>query len=84
MPLARAETAGIPNMTDDHLEQYRSALLLLARAQLGRQKLDILDASDLVNQTLLEAYQNRERLTGRAEEEKFAWLRKNSSCGTRS
>src|SRR5436853_361698 len=63
-------------MSDGGPERYRSALLLLARAQLARQKLADVDASDLVQQTLLEAHRDRERLNGGTDEEMFAWLRK--------
>jgi RNA polymerase sigma-70 factor (ECF subfamily) len=57
-------------------EHYRSALLLLARAQLARQRFLDVEASDLVQQTLLEAHRDRERFAGRSDEERFAWLRK--------
>jgi RNA polymerase sigma-70 factor (ECF subfamily) len=63
-------------MPDRPLEKYRSALLLLARAQLARQKLADMDASDLVQQTLLEAHRDRGRFQGHTEAELFAWLRK--------
>ncbi len=60
----------------DDLEQYRSALLLLARAQFARQRLADVDASDLVQQTLLEAHRDRGHFHGQTEVEWFAWLRK--------
>lgn len=63
-------------MSNASPEHYRSALLLLARAQLGRQRHLDVDASDLVQQTLLEAHRDRERFTGHTPEELFAWLRK--------
>jgi RNA polymerase sigma-70 factor (ECF subfamily) len=63
-------------MPDAALQQYRSALLLLARAQLARQRLADVDASDLVQQTLLEAHRDGERFKGQTEAERFAWLRK--------
>jgi RNA polymerase sigma-70 factor (ECF subfamily) len=51
-------------------------LLLLARVQLARQKLADMDASDLVQQTFLEAHRDRQRFLGSTAEELFAWLRK--------
>jgi RNA polymerase sigma-70 factor (ECF subfamily) len=63
-------------MPEDNLEQYRSALLLLARAQLARQRLADVDASDLVQQTLLEAHRDRDGFHGQTGAELFAWLRK--------
>jgi RNA polymerase sigma-70 factor (ECF subfamily) len=58
-------------MTD--LEQFRAYLLLLARAQVGR---DLnLDASDIVQQTLLEAHQRFEQMAGQSQAQQAAWLR---------
>jgi RNA polymerase sigma-70 factor (ECF subfamily) len=62
-------------MSPAGLEDYRSALLLLARAHLAGQPLAGVDASDLVQQTLLEAHQGREHFRGHTEAELFAWLR---------
>jgi RNA polymerase sigma-70 factor (ECF subfamily) len=62
-------------MSNTSPEQYRSALLMLARAQIGRQRLVDVEASDLVQQTLLEAHRDRERFTGQTPEQLFAWLR---------
>ena len=55
------------------LEQFRAYLLLLARAQVGRHL--NLDASDIVQQTLLEAHQRFEQMTGQSEAQLTAWLR---------
>ena len=46
-------------MPDNRLEQYRSALLLLARAQLARHRQLGLEASDLVQQTFLQLHRAR-------------------------
>jgi len=58
------------------LTRFRSALLLLARAQIARQQCGDIEPSDLVQQTLLEAHRDRHQCTGQSEEEHFAWLRK--------
>jgi RNA polymerase sigma-70 factor (ECF subfamily) len=63
-------------MPDHDLGRYRSALLLLARAQLARHQRLGLEASDLVHQTLLEACRDLKQFHGSTEAERFAWLRK--------
>jgi RNA polymerase sigma-70 factor (ECF subfamily) len=62
-------------MAENDLEHYRSALLLLARAQLARHRDLGLDASDLVQQTYVDAYRDRHQFRGQSEEQLFAWLR---------
>jgi RNA polymerase sigma-70 factor (ECF subfamily) len=62
-------------MLDNDLGRYRSALLLLARAQLARHQRLGLDASDLVHQTLLEAWRDRKQFRGDTDAQRFAWLR---------
>jgi RNA polymerase sigma-70 factor (ECF subfamily) len=57
------------------LERYRNYLLLLARIQLDRDLQGMLDPSDLVQQTLLKAHQNRGQFRGHTEAERVAWLR---------
>jgi RNA polymerase sigma-70 factor (ECF subfamily) len=56
------------------LERYRPYLLLLARMRLGPHVRGKLDASDVVQQTLLEAHQGRGQFRGGKREE-AAWLR---------
>lgn len=60
---------------DQELDRYRSYLLLLARMQLDTLPRLKLDASDIVQQTLLEAHTKRQQFQG--DRETFAaWLRK--------
>jgi RNA polymerase sigma-70 factor (ECF subfamily) len=63
-------------MPDNGLERYRSALLLLARAQLARHQQLGLEASDLVQQTFAEACRDVKQFRGGTDAERFAWLRK--------
>ena len=57
------------------LERFRSYLYVLARAHLGPQIQQKVDASDLVQQTLLVAHQKRGQFRGATEAQRAAWLR---------
>jgi RNA polymerase sigma-70 factor (ECF subfamily) len=66
-----------PNATDEpSFESHRNYLLLVARIQLPAALRSRLDADDLVQQTLLEAYEAREQLTDRSPRAILAWLRR--------
>jgi RNA polymerase sigma-70 factor (ECF subfamily) len=58
------------------LNEFRDYLLLLAQIELGSRLQQKLDASDVVQQTLLDAHRNREQFRGSTDAQKAAWLRK--------
>ncbi|MGQ0637681.1 MAG: sigma-70 family RNA polymerase sigma factor [Planctomycetaceae bacterium] len=57
------------------VEKYRSYLCLLARQELRFGLRGKLDASDIVQDTLLRAHTNREKFRGQSEAERIGWLR---------
>lgn len=64
-----------PSPIGPSLERCRNYLRLLARMQLDGPLRDKLEASDLVQQTLLEAFARQEQFRGQTEGELLAWLR---------
>ena len=56
--------------------RYRNYLHLLAQGQMGRHLRGKCDASDLVQQTLLEAHRDFDAFHGRQEPELLGWLRR--------
>jgi RNA polymerase sigma-70 factor (ECF subfamily) len=58
------------------LEEFQQFLMILARAHLGPQLQSRFDASDLVQQTLLEAYRNLDQFRGSTDAEMAGWLKK--------
>jgi len=57
------------------LEQFRSYLRLLARMQLPAKLAPKVDASDVVQQTLVQAYQGLAQFRGQTPQELAGWLR---------
>ena len=57
------------------LERYRAYLHMLARVQIDPRVQRKLDASDVVQQTLLEAHRQRGQFKGETSGEMAAWLR---------
>ena len=57
------------------LELYRNYLRLLARVEIGRRLQGKLDASDLVQETFIEAHRNFGLFRGDAEPQLVSWLR---------
>lgn len=57
-------------------EDYRDYLHLLARLQLDPRLRGKLDASDVVQQTLVKAHENAEQFRGRTDAERACWLRR--------
>lgn len=68
--------AGKPEDVDRLFAACRSYLGLVARAQVESWMKAKVDASDLVQQTLLEAHRDFARFEGRTEAEWLAWLRR--------
>jgi RNA polymerase sigma-70 factor (ECF subfamily) len=57
-------------------EEYRDYLHLLARLQLDSRLRAKIDPSDVVQQTLIKAHQNRAQFRGRTQAEWAGWLRR--------
>lgn len=68
------ETAKDPQDSGE-LEPFRSYLLVLAETQLHKRLKSKVDASDIVQQTLLQAYQAKDQFRGSSDAEKAGWLR---------
>jgi RNA polymerase sigma-70 factor (ECF subfamily) len=64
-----------PALLGQLLELYRQYLGLLARVQIGQRLQGKVDASDVVQDTFLEAHRNFGRFQGASEAQFVAWLR---------
>jgi RNA polymerase sigma-70 factor (ECF subfamily) len=66
-----------PTLEDQgtRLERYRGYLGFLARLHLEPRYRSLIDPSDLVQQTLLSAYQNWDQCRAESEAQRRAWLR---------
>jgi RNA polymerase sigma-70 factor (ECF subfamily) len=62
------------------VERFRAYLLVLARIELGNHPGAKLDASDVVQQTLLDAHRQRQQFRGRTAAEMAGWLRRMLAC----
>src|SRR5262245_58215539 len=65
-----------PGALDELFTRCRPYLGLVARARVESWLQAKADASDLVQQTMMEAYRGFERFEGRSEGEWLAWLRR--------
>ena len=68
-------TEGFANRIDD----FRSYLNLMARMQLDRRLQSKMDASDIVQQTMLQAHRAQANFRGSSDRQLAAWLRSDSS-----
>ena len=59
----------------ESLEGFRSYLRLLANLQLDKRIQGKVDASDIVQQTMMQAYKAREQFRGDNDKQRAAWLR---------
>jgi RNA polymerase sigma-70 factor, ECF subfamily len=66
----------LPLFDNDSLERFRDYLRLLARSQLDSLLARQIDASDVVQQTMLSAMANAEQYRGRSEADLLSWLRR--------
>src|SRR5438128_10963899 len=67
---------GQPQRLGELLERYRNYLKLLARAQIDLFLRRRIDASDVVQETFLDACRDFQQFRGGTEAELRAWLRK--------
>lgn len=63
-------------VSEDELGRFRPYLQMLARLEFDEVLQAKLDASDIVQQTLLEAHQALDEFRGKSDQQKAAWLRR--------
>lgn len=68
------------NKSELAIENCREYLRLLARVHFGSDPRAKLDASDIVQQTLLEAHRKRDQFRGSTQAELAGWLRQLLAC----
>ncbi|MCA9018749.1 MAG: hypothetical protein KDA74_01295, partial [Planctomycetaceae bacterium] len=73
--LIQRTRAGDRAAENELLQKCRAYISLVARAQIEGWMRTKVDASDLVQQTLLEAHQGLEQFKGETEAEWLGWLR---------
>jgi RNA polymerase sigma-70 factor, ECF subfamily len=78
VPLMEVESEMVQPLSNDHqaLEKYRAYLHLLATLQLDRRLQAKVEASDIVQQTLVQAIGGWDQFRGQSEGQTAAWLRK--------
>ena len=70
---------------EDWLARFRPWLSLIARMQVDSRLQGKFDTSDVVQQTLMEAWRSAAKFRGSTDAERIAWLRKIlRMCGARS
>jgi RNA polymerase sigma-70 factor (ECF subfamily) len=74
-PIILEARNGSEHALGELLESYRNYLRLLARAEIGRRLQGKLDASDIVQETFLEAHRNFNLFRGTSEQQFASWLR---------
>src|SRR5262249_41034886 len=74
--LLQRARAGDRSALGQLLQRYRNYLALLARYQIDRRLQGKVDASDLIQETFLEAHRDFAQFRGRTESELGNWLRR--------
>jgi RNA polymerase sigma-70 factor (ECF subfamily) len=74
--LLRQAKSGDAAVVGPMLDTYRAYLKLMARLQIDRRLLGKADASDVVQETFLQAHRDFEGFRGSTEDELLAWLRR--------
>lgn len=75
-PPSVAQSPGDESLPSAEWERHRDRLLAIARVALPRRLRQKIDASDVVQQTLLQAWNGRAEFRGRADAERAAWLQR--------
>src|SRR5438552_17767918 len=63
------------NLIEQNFGKYRDYLRLLARLHMGPRLKAGLEASDIVQETLIDAHKGRAQFKGTSDAERMAWLR---------